>query len=71
MTHKSALRFEIAKLDLKPGDILVIKTLEHYSQEAIKHLVENFQKMVPNEVKGIVIDGGGFELSVIHPEAIV
>jgi hypothetical protein len=68
MTHRSpSIRFEIAKLNLRPGDVLVIRTMEHYSKEAMGHLVDNFKNLVPNGVKGIVLDSG-IDLTVIHPE---
>jgi len=53
----------IARLDLRPGDILVIKCKQHLTFEAAANMRETF-KMISKDHKIMVIDGGA-DLAVL------
>lgn len=58
---------EIAKLSLKPGDVLVLKAPYSASIYDIEKLAIKLGKLIPNEVKGIWMRDD-IELEVISPE---
>lgn len=58
---------EIAKLKLKPGDILVLIAPNDVSRHDIDELAKKFGKLIPNEVEGIWIRDD-IKLKVISPE---
>ena len=44
------IKFEIAKLNLKEGDILVFKTDQDLCDENIELLSSTMEKLVPNQI---------------------
>ena len=48
---------EIAKLDLAPGDILVVKTDAHLSRDVAESIRAATGRILP-ETKCIILDGG-------------
>ena len=57
-------RFEIAKLQLAAGDVLVVRPSERVSTEVARHIREDVGAMVPTGVSVLVINPG-VELSVL------
>jgi hypothetical protein len=51
-------RFEIAKLELREGDSLVVKSDLHLSLEQRKYIEQSLRRFVPDHVKVIVLDSG-------------
>ena len=51
-------RFEIAKLELTPGDIVLIKTDMVLSREQAERLQKMVDDMVPRDVKVLVLSAG-------------
>ena len=64
------VRFEIAKLELKEGDILVFRYIGEDIPEvdAVECLVESLNFVLPKGTKALILDGNDVELSVIHKE---
>jgi len=57
-------RFEIAKLELAPGDIVVVKTELHLSKEQTGY-IENFVRQhIPDDCDVMVL-GGGLTIEVL------
>jgi hypothetical protein len=51
-------RYEIARLDLKPGNILVVKLSTHEPQERMRQMTAYIKPCVPPGVKVWIIDKG-------------
>lgn len=49
-------RFEIAKLELRPGDLLVAKINMRVTSEVIDQIRESIARCVPDGVKFVVLD---------------
>ncbi|KYK50074.1 hypothetical protein A1D31_22445 [Bradyrhizobium liaoningense] len=60
-------RFEIAKLELRSGDRLVIKCDQVLSRDQIAYIGEHFGPLVPEGVKIIVL-GAGMTLEVLRAQ---
>ena len=57
-------RFEIAKLELREGDKLVVKTELFLTKDQVKYIEESFKRYVPdNEV---VVVSAGMTLEVLR-----
>lgn len=56
--------FKIAKLELQPGDSLVVKCDIVLSGDQVAHIRENFKRYVPADCEVIVL-GGGLSLEVL------
>lgn len=56
-------------LQLKPGDILLLKTTQSLSQNQIIGLKEQAKLLLPADTKVVVLDRG-MELSVLRPAQI-
>lgn len=56
--------FQIAKLTLAPGDVLVIRSDRPLDREQVMRINEHMRKLVPHDNKVMVIDKT-FELSVL------
>jgi hypothetical protein len=61
------LQYRIAKLELRPGDILVLKVLRHVSAEEAARIAERFQQFVGIQCRVVVIDEV-IDLSVVRRE---
>lgn len=57
----------IAKLELRAGQILVIKLHSLYSEVAIERLAQETRKMIPGGIKVMVLDPD-VDLMVLEPE---
>jgi hypothetical protein len=62
------LEFEIARLDLQPGDILVARFKERLPLTAINHIRETFNRVVPN-VKCLGLENGA-DLAILSATEI-
>jgi hypothetical protein len=56
--------FEIAKLQLTPGDVLVVKTDRPMSQDATERTRKHLTGILPQGVKTMIIDRG-VDLSIL------
>lgn len=63
LPEEDHLKFEIAKLDLRPGDVLVARALAHLPSEAAGRIRAYIARELPG-TKVLVIDAG-LELSVV------
>lgn len=61
--------FEIAKLQLKPGDVLVVKTDRPMSNEATDRTRKHLAGLLPQGVTTMIIDRG-VNLSVLTRDEI-
>ena len=67
MATDATLEFTLAKLELKAGDILVVKAGRfRLSMEQQDRLVHNLRKIIPQNVKILLIDPDQ-DLTVLHP----
>jgi len=57
-------RFEIAKLELAPGDILVVKTELILSKEQTAYIETMFKQHIPESCSVMVV-GGGLDIGVL------
>jgi hypothetical protein len=51
------IKFKIARLDLRPGDILVVKCSDLLTREATVHLHEVIQRIIPGQ-KALILEHG-------------
>ena len=58
-------RFEIAKLELREGDRLVVKCDQVLSSEQTQWIEDRFRKLIPAGVEIIVL-GAGMSLAVLQ-----
>jgi uncharacterized protein (AIM24 family) len=58
-------RFEIAKLELRQGDRLVVKCDALLSTEQTRRIEDHFRELVPKGT-GIIVLGAGQSLSVLQ-----
>jgi hypothetical protein len=56
--------FDIAKLKLVPGDVLVVRSARVLSPEQVQRVRDNIRKATPEGVNVLIIDNT-FELSVL------
>ncbi|QOG20415.1 hypothetical protein [Bradyrhizobium sp. SEMIA] len=66
MSEELPLVGVIAKLELEPTDIVILKTREHLSHEVARRIVETFKNSLKIQNKIVVLDGG-MELQVVSP----
>ena len=60
--------FSIAKLDLAPGDIVVVRTLHPITRETAEVIRDRMRAVIGKE-QGVLILDGGLELAVLkRPE---
>jgi len=59
-------RFEIAKLELRPGDKIVIRTELMLTKEQVVYIRERFQPFVPDNE--IIVLTAGMTMEVLRPE---
>lgn len=52
----NAVTVELAKLDLKPGNILAVKSTRPLNKEQYEMIASNLQQLVPEGVKIAIID---------------
>lgn len=64
------LEFHIAKLDLAPGDILVVKTDKPLTREAAQGIRETFKRIMPSGANKTLIIEPGIELSKLTQSEI-
>jgi hypothetical protein len=64
-TPKKVEKFEIAKLELRPGDILLVKTESKLSGVGTERMVSMFKQAIPEDVKVIVTEE--LDMAVISP----
>jgi hypothetical protein len=57
-------RFEIAKLQLRPGDTLVVRTDEILSKDQCDYIERFIKPLIPDGCKVLVL-GGGLQLDVL------
>lgn len=64
------VKFEVAKLELKEGDLLVFRYVgeDVPELEAIECLMESLNTVLPKGVKALILDGESVELVVVHKE---
>ncbi len=61
--------FELAKLELKPGDLLIIKYLNrHPTHTEMKHLKDSLMAILPKGVDTFFYFSQDVELSLLGPE---
>ncbi|WP_338821674.1 hypothetical protein [Bradyrhizobium septentrionale] len=60
-------RFEIAKLELREGDRLVVKCDQVLSREQARWIEDHFRKLIPESV-GLIVLGAGMTLDVLRRE---
>jgi hypothetical protein len=60
-------RFEIAKLELRQGDRLVVKCDQVLSRDQVKHIEDLFRELIPEGTKIIVL-GAGMTLAVLQAQ---
>lgn len=58
------VRFEIAKLDFKPGDMLVVRIIENVTMDEIVRIKQRIEELLSPRINTLVIDKV-VELSVI------
>jgi hypothetical protein len=63
MSDMESVRFEIARLDLRPGDILVLRFQDRLRPEAIEH-IRLTMKDVAGDHRCLVLENGA-ELAVL------
>jgi hypothetical protein len=63
------LDFRIAKLEVKPGDVLVVKIATRITDQIAHDLKLRFEARLPDAVKVLVLDSG-IDLSVLSFEEI-
>jgi hypothetical protein len=63
------LDFRIAKLEVKPGDVLVVKIATRITEQIAHDLKLRFEARLPDGVKVLVLDSG-IDLSVLSFEEI-
>lgn len=63
------IKFEIAKLDLRPNDILVVKLGDVISMDEATHLRDEMSAWLPSSNKIIILSDGA-DISIIRPEDI-
>jgi hypothetical protein len=61
------MRYEIAKLDLRDGDVLVVRTDMHISTAQAQNLKTHMQKFVGTDNEVLVL-GHGVELEVLRKQ---
>jgi hypothetical protein len=61
------VELHIAKLELKPGDILVLRLDHKLSDETCNWLRDNMRRVLPEGVKAMVLDKDA-DLSVVRAE---
>jgi hypothetical protein len=61
--YQMNLEYQIARLELRPGDILVIKLAAKLSHHAIATIKSDLDRLMP-EYRAIILDGG-MDLSVL------
>lgn len=62
--ERESVQIQLEKLDLKPGDILIIKCFNKIDEEHIKRIKEYFSKALQPGVTKIVIDAWSFNIQV-------
>jgi hypothetical protein len=60
-----AIKIEIAKLELSPTDILVLKTSSHIPMEKIDQIKKQLQNLAPKNKVAILTPG--LDLTIIQP----
>lgn len=58
-------RFEIAKLELRAGDKLVVRSEMHLSREQMAHIHDSVKCHLPDDVEVIVL-GSGLTVEVLR-----
>ena len=61
--------FQIAKLDLAPGDILVVRSTHPITQAACERVLELVSKVVGNEQRVLIL-GHDIDLAVLTRPAL-
>lgn len=61
------MRFEIAKLELRKGDTLVVKTEQHLSMVQATTLRDRVQACIAEGIPVMVL-AGGLSVEVLRPE---
>jgi hypothetical protein len=62
------LRFEIAKLELKKDDVLVLKFNDIVEQDDLECLLDSLQTVLPKETKALILGSNDLTLYVIHKD---
>jgi len=63
----SDLDFRIAKLDLKPGDVLIVQSTTALTDAVLRSLGAMFQAVLPNDAKIMILEPG-MSLAVLHTQ---
>lgn len=66
---QSSPRFEISRLDLKPGDRLVVRFKERLPKDTVDRLKSSMEGVLPKDVKIMIFEGAP-DLSVISCDRI-
>jgi hypothetical protein len=64
MTKPEPLEYQIARLSLAPGDVLVLKSNKRLQPELLNNFKKTLDNMIPKDCKSIIL-GPEFDLSVI------
>lgn len=59
--------YRIAKLQMQPGDILMVQTNKKLSPEMCERLIANVHACVPPGTKVLVLDGDEWQIRVVRP----
>ena len=66
------IKADVEKLELKPGDILLVNVLEKNMPEARQKKLENIiGQLLPEGVKVIIYKKDKFEFSIITPKVLL
>jgi hypothetical protein len=61
------LDFRIAKLDLKPGDVLIVQSTTALTDAVLRSLGAMFQAVLPNDAKIMILEPG-MTLAILHAD---
>jgi hypothetical protein len=63
------LDLRIAKLELQPGDILLLKTSVKLAPRHLEQMNTIIREMVPPNVKTLLLDGADWQVAVLRAES--
>jgi hypothetical protein len=60
------LELRIGKLELRTGDILVLKTSAKLSPERLEVIASTFRELIPLNIRTVVLDGDDWQIAVLR-----
>jgi hypothetical protein len=67
MADLDDIEFKIARLELGPDDVLVVRAAQTLSQDAFKRIMGTLRAVLGEGVRKVLILQPGFELAVLAP----